>query len=73
MLGLIAGLAFLIATLQIHFLVAFVGFLIMLGCAFVIERNIRQVGKVGIQDIAGAVRSSRDDDGKSLRDRFRRS
>jgi hypothetical protein len=44
----------------------------MLGCAFVIERNIRQVGKVGIQDIAGAVRNSRDDDGKSLRDRFRR-
>ena len=71
-LGLIAGLAFLIATLQMHFLVAFVGFLIMLGCAFVIERNIRQVGKVGIQDIAGAVRNSRDDDGKSLRDRFRR-
>ena len=71
-LGLIAGLAFLIATLQIHFLVAFVGFLIMLGCAFVIERNIRQVGKVGIQDIAGAVRNSRDDDGKPLRDRFRR-
>jgi len=49
-----------------------IAFALMLGCAFVIERNIRQVGKVGIQDIAGAVRS-RDDDGKSLRDRFRRS
>ncbi len=30
-LGLVAGLAFLIATLQIHFLVAFLGFLIMLA------------------------------------------
>ena len=45
-LGLIAGLAFLIATLQIHFLVAFLGFLIMLACAFVIERNIRQIVKM---------------------------
>ena len=40
-LGLVAGLVFLVATLQVHFLLSFVGFLAMLGAAFVIERNLR--------------------------------
>jgi len=71
-LGLILGLAFLIATLQIHFLLSFVGFLAMLGCAFIIERNLRAMGRVGLQDLAGVVRGKRPDSSR-LKDRFRRS
>jgi uncharacterized protein YqgC (DUF456 family) len=56
-LGLVLGLIFLVATLQIHYLVSFVGFVVMLACAFIIERNVRAAGKIGIQDIAGVVRS----------------
>jgi DUF3040 family protein len=70
-LGLVIGLAFLVATLQVHFLLSFVGFLAMLGCAFVIERNLRAMGRVGLQDLAGVVRGRRPDPSR-LKDRFRR-
>jgi len=70
--GLVVGLAFLVATLQIHFLLSFVGFLAMLGCAFVIERNLRTMGRVGLQDLAGVVRNRRPDAGR-IKDRFRKS
>jgi Protein of unknown function (DUF3040) len=57
--GLVAGMVFLVATLQVHYLLAFVGFLAMLGCA---------------QDLAGVVRERRPraTDGPKLRERFRR-
>jgi Protein of unknown function (DUF3040) len=70
--GLLVGLAFLVATLQVHFLVSFVGFLAMLGCAFVIERNLRAVGRIGLQDLAGIVRGRRTETAR-LRERFRRN
>ena len=59
-LGLVLGLIFLIATLQVHYLVAFCGFVVMLACAFVIERNVRAAGKIGIQDLTGVARSVRE-------------
>jgi len=71
-LGLVAGLVFLVATLQVHFLLSFVGFLAMLGAAFVIERNLRAVGRIGIQDLAGIMRSRHPLEDSKLRDRFRR-
>jgi Protein of unknown function (DUF3040) len=73
-LGLVVGMVFLVATLQVHYLVAFIGFLAMLGCAFVIERNLRTIGKAGLQDLAGVVRERRPraTDGPRLRERFRR-
>jgi hypothetical protein len=40
-LGLVAGLVFLLLTLSVHVLLAFTGFLMMLACAFVIERTSR--------------------------------
>lgn len=72
-LGLVAGLVFLVGTLQVHFLLSFVGFLVMLGCAFVIERNLRAVGRVGIQDLLGVVRERRPSvDTGRIRERFKR-
>jgi Ca2+-dependent lipid-binding protein len=73
LVGLVAGLGFLIATLQVHFLLSFLGFLAMLGCAFVIERNLRAVGRIGLQDLAGVMRNRKPLDDSRLRDRFKRS
>jgi hypothetical protein len=69
--GVVVGLVFLVATLQVHFMLSFVGFLAMLACAFVIERNARIVGRIGVQDLAGVFRH-RAAAGPRLRERFRR-
>src|SRR4051812_17285833 len=58
-LMLVAGLAFLVATLQVHFVLAFVGFLIMLLAAFIIEKNARAMGRVGLQSVTGSMRSGK--------------
>jgi hypothetical protein len=76
-LGLIAGLAFLLATLQVHVLVAFAGFLIMLACAFVIERNARRMGRAGLQQVTSSMRAGKLRDtlggaGSKMRNRFKK-
>jgi hypothetical protein len=68
-LGVVAGLVLTVVALQIHFLVAFCGFLVMLGCALVIERQLRAIGKVGVQDLAASLRKSRIASTR-MRDRF---
>ena len=70
-LGVVAGLVVTVVALQVHFLLAFVGFLIMLGCALVIERQLRAIGKVGVQDIAATLRNSRIASAR-IKDRFSR-
>ena len=76
-LGLVLGLAFLLATLQVHVLVAFAGFLAMLACAFVIERNARRMGRAGLQQVtasmrAGKLRDSLGGAGSKMRNRFKK-
>jgi hypothetical protein len=76
-LGLVAGLVFLLLTLQIHVLLAFVGFLIMLGSALVIERNARAMGRAGLGHVTSTMRSARLGErlggaGERMRNRFRR-
>ena len=58
-LGLLAGLAFLVATLQVHVLVAFLGFVIMLACAFIIERNVRAMGRAGLEQVTASFRQGK--------------
>ncbi len=58
-LGLVGGLAFLLATLQVHVLVAFAGFLLMLACAFVIERNARRMGRAGLAAVTSSMRAGK--------------
>jgi hypothetical protein len=71
-LGLVAGLAFLIATLQVSVLLSLLGFLFMLMSAFVIERNVRAMGKVGMEQVTANLRSHRlGGAGSRLRDRFK--
>lgn len=76
-LGLVGGLAFLLATLQVHVLVAFCGFLMMLACAFVIERNARRMGRAGLQQVTSSMRAGKLRDtlggaGSKMRNRFKK-
>ncbi len=57
-LGFILGIVVMIATLQIHYLVAFGGFLLMLGSAIGFERNLRLMGKAGVDQFSKAFRAA---------------
>jgi len=70
-LGVVFGLVLTIVALQVHFLLAFVGFLVMLACALMIERQLRAIGKVGVADIAASLRNSKIASAR-IRDRFPR-
>ena len=50
-LGLVAGLVLVVFTFTRSLWVAIVGFLVMVACALVIERNLRKMGKAGLQSI----------------------
>lgn len=71
-LGVLVGLVVMVLALQVHFLLSFAGFLWMLGCALVIERQVRLIGKAGVQDIAQSLRGARATGASRLRDRFPR-
>jgi hypothetical protein len=51
-LGMVACLVAVVATLQIHYLVAFGAFIGMLLFALIIERQLRLIGRAGVQDLA---------------------
>jgi len=75
--GVIAGAVFLILALPTSFWLSFVGFLVMLGCALVFERNLRKLGRAGIDHLSRTVRAAGLRDalggaGRKMRDRFRR-
>ena len=57
-LGFAVGLVVMVSTLRVHFLVAFVGFLIMLVSALGFERNLRMMGRAGIQQVSSAFRAA---------------
>lgn len=52
----VAGVAVMLATLQISYLLAFVGFLIMLASALVFERNARRLGRTGFEQVTRNIR-----------------
>ena len=60
--GFVVGVALMVTTLSTSYLLAFVGFLVMLGSALRLERNARQVGRTGLRHVAGSRQTS------SLRD-----
>lgn len=76
-LMLVLGLVVLVATLQVHFVVAFGGFLIMLAAAFIIEKNARSMGRAGLQSVTGSMRSGKLKEsfgsaGDKMRNKFKR-
>jgi hypothetical protein len=76
-LGFIAGLVLIVTTFATSLVAGFVGFLVMLACLFVIERNARKLGKAGLQSLTGwrgegGVSNFLGETGRNLRTRFRR-
>jgi hypothetical protein len=75
-LGFIVGLAILILTLSTSYMLSFVGFLIMLASAWYGEKNLRRVGRAGLQQVTGnarggsSVRGYFGDAGQRMRDRL---
>ena len=79
--GFVAGIVLLVGTLSVSVmgipLLAFAGFLVMLGSAFVFERNLRKMGRAGWQQWTGSMRTAgmKDSFGSAsrrMRERFRR-
>ncbi|HTK16742.1 MAG TPA: DUF3040 domain-containing protein, partial [Acidimicrobiia bacterium] len=51
--GVLVGLILLMATFNHTLVGGGIGFLIMLGCLLVIERNVRKLGRAGLQTLSG--------------------
>lgn len=75
--GLVVGAVFLVASLSTSYMLSFAGFLVMLGCALVLERNLRKLGRAGLDQLtrtvrANGMREALGGAGRRVRDRFRR-
>lgn len=76
-LGFVAGLVLLVFTFTRVLLLGVVGFLVMLACLLVIERNVRKMGRAGFDSITGSMRGGSlkgmfDRFGDRWRERWRR-
>ena len=76
-LGFVAGLVLLLWSFTTSLILGLAGFLIMLGCAFFFERNLRKMGKAGWQSLTSSLRSGGlggrvNGATKRFRDRFKR-
>ena len=56
MFGFVVGLVVLLSTFTSVLALGVVGFLIMLFCLLVIERNVRKMGRAGLESLTGSVR-----------------
>ncbi len=75
--GLVAGAVFLVASLSTSYMLSFAGFLVMLVCALVFERNLRKLGRAGLDQLtrtvrANGVREALGGAGRRVRERFKR-
>lgn len=75
--GAVLGAVFLVMSLSTSYWVSFAGFLFMLGCALVFERNLNKLGRHGIEQLsqsirAGGLRDALGGASRKMRDRFRR-
>jgi hypothetical protein len=78
LVGFVAGLAILVLALSVSYLFAFGGFLIMLACALVIERNARKMGRAGLESVTkrmkagNGLREVLGTSSEKMRERFKR-
>jgi hypothetical protein len=75
--GFVAGFVVLVASFATSLVLGFAGFLAMLACAFVIERNVRKLGRAGLESLTSQMKSTRlkgvlGDAGDNVRRRFKR-
>lgn len=57
--GMVAALVAMVFALQVHFLLAFVIFVGMLSLLLVIEKQLRLMGRAGVQDLSQSFRRPR--------------
>ena len=73
--GFVLGLALLLVSFASSLFLGAAGFLVMLGSAFVFERNLRKMGRASWHEMTEAMRARGGplgDTSKKLRERFRR-
>jgi hypothetical protein len=75
--GFVAGMVLLVVSFASSLILGMVGFLAMLGSAFVFERNLRKMGRAGWQQMTQTMRDKGIGDKlgttrTKLRDRFKR-
>jgi hypothetical protein len=75
--GFVVGIAIILGTLHISFVLSFVGFLVLLGCTLSIVRDLRRMGKAGMTQLsetmrASGMRNAFGTTGQRMRERFRR-
>ncbi|MBN4059545.1 DUF3040 domain-containing protein [Acidimicrobium ferrooxidans] len=56
--GVVVGVGLLIAALSFHFVLSFVGFLLIFGSVIIIERNARKLGRAGLAQVTGNIRAT---------------
>ena len=76
-LGFVVGFLILLTSFASNLFFGFLGFLAMLGCAFVAVSNLRKMGKAGLESITASMKGGRlkglfGDAGKNIRKPFRR-
>jgi hypothetical protein len=76
-LGFVVGFLVLLTSFASNLFLGFIGFLAMLGCAFVVVGNLRKMGKAGLESITASMKGKRlksfvGDAGKNIRKPFRK-
>jgi hypothetical protein len=76
-LGFVAGFVVLVASFASSLILGFAGFLAMLACAFIVERNVRKLGRAGLESLTSQMKSARlkgilGDAGDNVRRRFKK-
>lgn len=76
-MGFVAGFVVLVVSFASSLVLGFAGFLAMLACAFVVERNVRKLGRAGLESLTSQMKSARlkgmlGDAGQNVRRRFKR-
>lgn len=77
LVGFVVGLVVLVLALPVWYF-AFGGFLIMLACALVVERNARKMGRAGLESVTSRIRAGNGlrevlgSSSEKMRERFKR-
>jgi hypothetical protein len=76
-LGFVAGFVVLVTSFASNLVLGFLGFLAMMACAFIIERNVRKMGRAGLESLTATMKGTRlknifGDASKNLRRPFRK-
>ena len=75
--GFLGGLVLMWASFASSLWLGFAGFVVMLACAIIFERNLRKMGRAGWQSMtqsmgSGGLRNFLGDRSKRMRDRFKK-